>query len=63
MATFTKVELEESHKALLSTLNKCEKVQGNATLGKSQETLLKRRIAALKVALKLIERELKEAVN
>lgn len=58
MTDFTKLELEESHKALLSTLKKCEKVQGNAALGKSQTTLLERRIAALRVSLALIEKEL-----
>lgn len=50
-------ELDEAHRALLSTLKKCEKVETNANLGKSQQTLLKRRIAALKIALTLIERE------
>jgi hypothetical protein len=32
-------------------------VQENAKLGKSQQTLLKNRIAALKVALALLEKE------
>lgn len=54
MSQFTPAELTEAHRALLSTLRKCEKI--NATrLGKSQQTLLERRIAALKVALTLIE--------
>ncbi|MBX7061299.1 MAG: DUF1801 domain-containing protein [Pyrinomonadaceae bacterium] len=58
MSAFSELELNEAHRALLSTLKKCEKVQGNAMLGKSQTTLLERRIAALRVALALIEKEL-----
>ena len=49
-------ELSEAHRALLSTLRKCEKMDA-ARLGKSQQTLLERRIAALKIALALIEKE------
>lgn len=56
MADFTPDELREAHRALLSTLHKCEKMDA-AKLGKSQQTLLKRRIAALKIALTLIEKE------
>ena len=56
MPDFTPDELSEAHRALLSTLLKCEKMD-IAKLGKSQQTLLKRRIAALKVALALIEKE------
>lgn len=53
---FTSEELSEAHRALLSTLHKCEKMDA-AKLGKSQQTLLERRIAALKVALTLIEQQ------
>ena len=53
---FSKNELVEAHRALLSTLRKCEKINA-AKLPVSQKTLLERRIAALKVALALIERE------
>ena len=49
-------ELLEAHCALSSTLHKCEKIDADK-LGKPQKTLLKRRIAALKVALALIEKE------
>lgn len=56
MAEFTTEELSESHCALLSTLHKCDKMD-ITRLGKSQQTLLERRIAALKVALTLIEKE------
>lgn len=54
---FTKEELEEAQRALLSTLKKCEKIS-IAKLGMPQQTLLERRIAALKVALELIRKEL-----
>jgi len=49
-------ELAEAHRALLSTLNKCEKIDSDR-MGKSQQTLLERRIAAFKIALNLIEKE------
>jgi len=56
MQDFTVEELREAHGALLSTLHKCEKMDA-AKLGKSLQTLLERRLAALKVALTLIEKE------
>ncbi|OGO78116.1 MAG: hypothetical protein A2Y23_07960 [Clostridiales bacterium GWB2_37_7] len=56
MEEFTAEELSEAHRALLSTLHKCEKMDATK-LGKSQQTLLERRIAALKIALTLIEKE------
>lgn len=56
MPEFSTEELSEAHRALLSTLHKCEKMD-ITKLGKSQQTLLERRIAALKVALTLIEKE------
>ena len=52
-------EFAEAHCALLATLNKCEKIYAGK-MGKSQRTLLERRIAALKVALTLIEKEQSE---
>jgi len=54
-------ELMEAHHALLSTLQKCEKIDLDKQ-GKSQRTLLERRIAALKVALELIDKE-RESIN
>jgi len=54
--SYSKHELEEAHRALLSTLRKCEKIDINKQ-ALSQRTLLERRIAALKIALVLIERE------
>lgn len=56
MSDFTSEELTEAHRALLSTLHKCDKIDATK-LGKSQQTLLERRIAALKIALMLIEKE------
>jgi len=56
MSDFTKDQLSEAHRALLSTLQKCEKIDENKLLA-SQRTLLERRISALKVALTLIEKE------
>lgn len=56
MSKFSTEELNEAHRALLSTLKKCEKIDMNK-LGQSQKTLLIRRIKALNVALALIERE------
>lgn len=60
MPDFTHEELAEAHKSLLSTLRKCEKIDMEK-LGKSQRTLLTRRIAALRVALALIAKEQREA--
>lgn len=56
MAEFTSDTLIEAYSSLFSTLRKCEKID-MAKLGKSQKTLLTRRIDALKVALSLIEEE------
>jgi hypothetical protein len=56
MSEYTPEELSEAHRALLSTLHKCEKMDMEK-LGKSQRTLLERRIFALKIALSLIEKE------
>jgi len=62
MQDFTVEELNEAHRALLSTLHKCEKIDA-AKLGKSQQTLLIRRISALKVALTLIDKEVNKATK
>jgi len=58
MPNYTKAELEEAHRALASTLHKCEKTQESPKLGASQRTLLERRIAALRISLALIEEKL-----
>lgn len=56
--SYTKAELEEAKTALTSTLRKCEKIDEGKRLGKSQQTLLDRRIRALRISLELIEKEL-----
>ena len=53
----TEKDLQEAHRALSSVLHKCEKCQESVKDHPSQRTLLKNRIAALKVALALIEKE------
>lgn len=58
MSNYRKSELEEAHRALASTLRKCEKVQESPRLGASQQTLLERRIKALQISLALIEEKL-----
>jgi PhnB protein len=55
---FTLEELSEVHRSLLSMLSKCEKVLESEKLPQSQRTLTERRVAALKLALTLIEKEL-----
>ena len=57
LPSFTAEELSEAHRSLLSTLKKCEKVLESDKLPQSQRTLTERRVAALKLALALIERE------
>lgn len=58
MATYAGEELEEALKALLSIINKCEKVMPKLKENSAQQTLLKRRIKALQISVDLIEREL-----
>lgn len=53
---FSKEELMEADKALRSTLHKCQAITMDK-LPKAQQTLLKRRIRALEIALELIEKE------
>lgn len=58
MENYTKKELEEALRAIVSTISKCEKVQPKLKPGTSQYTLLIRRIKALRIASSLITREL-----
>lgn len=60
MDNYTIAELEEAREALSSTLHKCEKVQESTKLGKSQRTLLTRRIKAVQISLLLIEQSLQK---
>ena len=57
MNKHTKAELDEAKTALTSTLRKCEKIDEGKKLGKSQQTLLDRRIKALRLAIDLIDKE------
>lgn len=63
MNDFTKEELEESLRAITSTISKCEKVQPKLRQGTSQHTLLVRRIKALSIASTLIMLELEKHSN
>lgn len=58
MENYTREELEEALRAIVSTISKCEKVQPKLKPGTSQHTLLIRRIKALRIASSLITREL-----
>jgi hypothetical protein len=58
MDQYTKEELEEALRAIVSTISKCEKVQPKLKEGTAQHTLLIRRIKALNIASELIKREL-----
>jgi len=51
-------ELEDAFTALMSTLRKCEKIDA-VRLAKAQRTLLERRVAALKIALSLIDEKIR----
>ncbi len=59
MSDFSPAELNEAKAALSSTLHKCEAIN-LSSLGKSQQTLLERRIRALYLALVLIDKALGE---
>lgn len=60
---YTKEELTEALRALSSTLSKCEKAQEKLREGTSQHTLTKRRIAALKIAIDLMNEKLEKIPN
>ena len=59
MNEYTKQELEEAKTALVSTLHKCEKMQESGRLQSSQKTFNDRRVKALRIALTLIEKEMR----
>lgn len=61
MGNYTMEELEEALRAISSTIRKIEKVQEKPTLGKSQQTLIERRLKAMKIASELISREMENA--
>jgi hypothetical protein len=55
--TFECEALNEANKSLGDALRRAEEVIGKFAAGSSQHTLQKNRIAALKIALRLIEKE------
>lgn len=57
MAVYAGDELKEALRAIVSTISKCEKVLPKLKENSAQQTLLKRRIKALRIAADLIERE------
>ncbi|MCR6545978.1 hypothetical protein [Dehalobacterium formicoaceticum] len=59
MSEYAKQELEEAIISLASTLHKCEKMQESGRLLSSQKTLNDRRVKALRIALALIEKEVR----
>lgn len=59
MDKYTKEELIDALKPIISIISKCEKAQLKFTEGTSQHTLLKNRIKAMYVSKALIEDELK----
>lgn len=57
---FSKDELAEALRAIVSTIRKCEQVEPKLKVGSSQHTLLVRRIRALQIASTLIRREMRK---
>lgn len=55
----TKNEPEDAMTAIASTLHKCEKMQESSRLQSSQKTLNDRRVNSLRIALALIEKEMR----
>lgn len=55
---YTAEELLEAKRAIASTLAKCEKALTKLEPGRSQHTLMVRRIRAFRLSLALIDREL-----
>ena len=60
MSLHTRQELEEAKTSLASTLRKCEKMQESGRLQPSQKTLNDRRVSALRIALSLIGKEMRD---
>jgi hypothetical protein len=59
MSEYTLQELEAAKASLASTLHKCVKIQEGGKLQSSQKTLNDRRVNALRLALMLIEKEMR----
>ncbi|KAB5486537.1 MULTISPECIES: hypothetical protein [Flagellimonas] len=54
---YSREELDEAKVAIISIIHKCEKALPKLKEKSSQQTLLKRRIKAMYIALSLIEKE------
>ena len=60
MSFYARQELEEAKTPLASTLRKCEKMQESGRLQPSQKSLNDRRVSALRIALPLIGKEMRD---
>ena len=60
MELHTPEELQEARRAIASTLSKCEKALPKLQPGRSQHTLIVRRIRAFQIALELIDHALED---
>ena len=60
MKEYSKDELQEALRAISSTIGKIEKVRNKETLGRSQQTLIERRLKALEIASELIMGKIEE---
>ena len=58
---FTETELDEAYESLLSMVHKLEKTQGKLKPNTPQWTMLIRRLKALRLAMSLINQELRRA--
>lgn len=58
MDGFTKDELTDALRAVLSIIRKCEKAQERFPCGTSHHTLLKNRLMAMYISKALIEQEI-----
>jgi hypothetical protein len=60
---FSEENLVQASQSISSLISKCEKSLEKITGRTSQRTLLQNRISALKIALRLIEKELNDKTN
>jgi hypothetical protein len=58
MENYASGDLNEALKEVLSTINKCEKIQDKFAVGTSQHSLLRNRIKAMYISKQLIEKKL-----
>lgn len=58
MTEYTRQELEDARKAIISIIHKCEKAQEKFPDGNSHHTLLRNRLKAMYISKALIEERL-----